>query len=335
MKAVQHRRKQFSARLAPCIPLLFLAGFPLWFGSLLSYAASRNGAQVFVLVDDSAYFYLQASRGFKENFTPTADVEVSYVDGDPRDLDAKIEGLRRNPPSLVVVFGTQAAIAAKARLHNVPIIYCLALDPVKNDLVGPNVGGVRLEVDLSQQFAELEELLPQVRRIGLIYSEPASGKMVRQARAHLKSGIDLIARDARDPREAAQIVEEIMGQVDAFCLLWDPVIANVSNFRLLVDLSLKNKVALMAPAPPFVEAGALMSVAADYEKAGERASEMARLVLQGGRAGDFGAEPPPGRLITINAPVASRLGIAIPPSLAAEILSPAAATGQPPGAPKR
>ena len=98
-----------------------------------------------------------------------------------------------------------------------------------------------------------------------------------------------------------------MGQVDAFWLLWDPVIANVSNFRLLVDLSLKNKVALIAPAPPFVEAGALMSVSADYEKAGQRASEMARLVLAGGRAGNFRAEPPPARLITINASVARQL----------------------------
>ena len=51
------------------------------------------------------------------------------------------------------------------------------------------------------------------------------------------------------------------------------------TFRLLVDLSLKNKVPIIAPAPPFVEAGALVSVAADYEKARTRAGEMARRIL--------------------------------------------------------
>jgi putative ABC transport system substrate-binding protein len=256
---------------------------------------------------------------------------VSYIDGDIRELHAAVEELRKDPPRLVVAFGTQAAIAAKSRLHDVPILYCLALNPVKNDLVGANVGGVRLEVDFSQQFADLEKLVPHLRRMGVIYSEPLSGRLVRQARDELKPGVDLIARDARDPRQAAQFIEEIMGQVDAFWLLWDPVIANVSNFRLLVDLSLKNKVALIAPAPPFVEAGALMSVSADYEKAGQRASEMARLILAGGRAGDFPAEPPPARLITINATVAQQLHISIPPTLHAEILSPGVAPVQAPG----
>jgi len=194
---------------------------------------------------------------------------------------------------------------------------------------------VRLEVELSQQFADLEEVLPQVKRIGLIYSEPVSGDLVKRARAHLRPGVQLIARDARDPRQAAQFIEEIIGQLDAFFLLWDPVIANVSNFRLLVDLSLKNKVALVVPAPPFVEAGALMSVAADYEKAGQRAGEMARLVLAGGSAGDFRAEPPPAQVITINASVARQLGIVIPPSLAAEVLSPGVPPVRAPAGPNR
>ena len=336
MNAVRHRRKQVPPRFAPWkLPLLFLLGFPPLLWPWLFFAAPAKDVRVFVLIERSASFYLQASRGFKQNFAPVPEVAVSYVDGDTRELSATIEALRKDPPQLVVVFGTQAAIAAKSRLGDVPIIYCLALNPVKNDLAGPNVGGVRLEVDLSQQFADLERLLPQVRRIGVIYSEPASGNLVRQARANLRPGVQLISRDARNPREAAQLIEEIMGQVDAFCLLMDPVMANVSNFRLLVDLSLKNKVAVIAPAPPFVEAGALMSVAADYERAGQRASELARLVLEGRRAGDFRAEPPPARLITINASVAHQLGILIPPSLPAEVLSPGVTPVQVPGGPKR
>jgi ABC-type uncharacterized transport system substrate-binding protein len=325
MKAVQHRRKQIHAGLL--WPLLL--GLPVLLWPWLAIAAPSKDARVFVLIERSASFYLQASRAFRQKFAP--DVSVTYVDGDTRELNATIEELRKEPPQLVVVFGTQVAIAARTRLRDVPIIYCLALNPLKNDLAGSNIGGIRLETGLSEQFADVERFLPQVTRIGTIYSEPESGNLVRQARASLRPGVQLIARDARDPRQAAQLIEEIMPHVDAFCLLWDPAIANVSNFRLLVDLSLKNKVALIAPAPAFVEAGALMSVAADYEKAGQRASEMARLVLEGGRAGDFGAEPPPAYLITINASVARRLGIVIPPGLPAELLSPGVAYGQAPG----
>ena len=138
--------------------------------------------RVVVLIERGATFYLQASRGFKQNFTPLAEAGVTYVDGDLRELHAIVEELRNDPPRLVVAFGTQAAIAAKSRLHDVPILYCLALNPVKNDLVGANVGGVRLEVDFSQQFADLKKLVPHLKRIGVIYSEPVSGRLVRQAR---------------------------------------------------------------------------------------------------------------------------------------------------------
>ena len=332
MTAVQQRWRYVRAKVTPRrFPLLFLLSLPFWCWVWFSFAAPPQGSRVVVLIERGATFYLQAARGFKQAFTPSAEAGVSYINGDVRELHTMVEELRKDPPRLVVAFGTQAAIAAKSRLPHVPVVYCLALNPVKNDLVGANVGGVRLEVDFAQQFSDLEKLVPRIKRLGVIYSEPVSGRLVRQARAELKPGVELIARDARDPRQAAQFVEEIMGQVDAFWLLWDAVIANVPNFRLLVDLSLKNKVALIAPAPPFVEAGALMSVSADYEKAGERASEMARLVLAGGRAGDFAAEPPPARLITINASVARQLGISIPPTLHAEILSPGVAPVQSPG----
>ena len=65
----------------------------------------------------------------------------------------------------------------------------------------------------------------------MIYSEPVSGTIVRQARANLKPGVRLIAGDAHDPRQAAKLLEDMLGEVDAFWLLLDPVIANVSNFQ--------------------------------------------------------------------------------------------------------
>ncbi len=324
MKAVQFRRKQVAVSF-----LLLSLGCPPLLWSWLSSTSPAREARVEVLIERGAPFYLQASRAFRQKFP--LDVTVNYVEGDLRELTATIDGLRKDPPELVVVFGTQAAIAAKTRLRDVPIIYCLALDPLKNGLSGPNIGGIRLQVDLSQQFAELERFLPRATRIGIIYSEPESGDLVRRARARLSPGLRLVARDAHDSHQAAQLIEEIIPLVDAFFLQWDPVIANVANFRRLVDLSLKNRVALITPAPAFVEAGALMSVAADYEKAGQRASEMARLVLEGRRAGDFGNESPPASLITINAAVARQLGIEIPAGLPAEILSPGVASAFSPG----
>ena len=206
MRAAQRCWNHVRERVASWrFPLLFLLGLPLLSWTWSSFGAPSQGSRVVVLIERGATFYSQASHGFRQTFTPVAEAEVSYEDGDIRQLHAIVEELRKDPPRLVVAFGTQAAIAAKSRLRGVPVLYCLALNPVKNDLVGDNVGGVRLEVDFSQQFSDLERLVPNLKRIGVIYSEPLSGSVVRQARDELKPGVELIARDARDPASGRSV----------------------------------------------------------------------------------------------------------------------------------
>jgi ABC-type uncharacterized transport system substrate-binding protein len=135
--------------------------------------------------------------------------------------------------------------------------------------------------------------------------------------------VKLVIRAAPTARAAAEAIDGLAGAIDAFWLLWDPVIANPANFRHLVDFCLRNRVALVSPATPFVEAGALMSIGPDYFETGRKTGLTARNILNGKvRLSDLGAEPPAGPLLTINRAVAQRLGINIPPDLDAEILSP-------------
>jgi putative tryptophan/tyrosine transport system substrate-binding protein len=291
----------------------------------LTVTASTPGGRVVVLVERGASIYVQAQRGFEQSFRARDGDEVVFIRGSAQELDSKFEELRAQPPRLVIAIGTQVAKAAKARLPGVPILYCLALNPLQNQLVGPDVGGITLDVALSQQFAEIQKILPRVQRIGVIYDEATSGHLVRQAQQYLKGPLHLIARDARTAQQAGRSIDELMGQIDAFWLLWDPVIANPANFKLLVESSIRNKVALIAPAAPFVEAGALLSVGPDYVKTGRQLGSIALQVLDGKRAGDFQAEPPSDTMLTINGPVARQLGIPIPPNLRAEILAPGGA----------
>jgi len=152
--------------------------------------------------------------------------------------------------------------------------------------------------------------------------------LVKQAQQYLRSNVQLVARDARTPREAAREIQDLLSNVlgpkDAFWLLWDSVTANPANFRRLVELSLNNKVPLIAPARPFVEAGALISVGPNYEQAGRQAAVMAQRVLRGlARPGEFAAVPPTELTVTINGEVARQLGVAIPTDLRADVLGPA------------
>jgi ABC-type uncharacterized transport system substrate-binding protein len=285
-------------------------------------ATPARAAPVVVLIEQASSLYQQAAEGFRQEYP---DSQLIQLNGDPRELEARLEVLRKAPPPMIVAIGMGARLAraARERLPGVPILYCLALEPVQNGLISSDIGGVALEVALPEQLAAIQNALPQVRRIGVIYNRPASGSLIDQARKHLKPGVSLVEADAPTPQRAAAVMEDVLGRVDAFWLLWDRVIADPANFRRLVELCLKNRVALIAPATTFVEAGALLSVGANYRAAGKRAGEMARLVVERkARAGEFRAEAPRETVLTINLQVAGRLGITFPRTLRAEFLSP-------------
>jgi len=270
-------------------------------------------------VESGASLYQQAAQSFQQDFAGATRLDLP-VEAPGREM--LLAGLARKPPGLLVAVGTQAARAARQRLPTVPLLYCLALNPRLNGLVGESTGGVTLEIEPADQMAALQKALPRLQRLGVIYDEPGSGARVRQAEKSLRGRVRLVARSVSTPREAARAIPEILGQVDAFWMLWDPVIANPGNFKLLVDLSLKHRIALASPAVPFVEAGALLGLSADADAAGRRAAQMARQVLAGSKPGDFGAEPAPGPVITFNGQIARRLGVPIPRDLPAQVLSP-------------
>jgi putative tryptophan/tyrosine transport system substrate-binding protein len=304
-----------------------LCGLLLSIALLCCTVTPAAAADVVLLVERGPSIYQQAAQGFQLGFSSPEQVEQVYIDGGGRDLEATFGLLRGRPPRLVVAIGTRAARAAKEHLPDTPLLYCLALHPVQNELVGAHIGGIAFDIRLSQELESIQQALPKMRRLGVVFDDQTSGPLVREAARYLKPGVRLVTRSARTPEEAYRQIEDLLGKVlsreDAFWLIWDPVVTNPANFRFLVDLSLKYKVPLIAPATPFVEAGALMSVGADYMKAGEQAGRIARQVLKrAARPEDFVAVPAAGPMVTINAEVAKRLGIQFPAQLRREVLLP-------------
>jgi putative tryptophan/tyrosine transport system substrate-binding protein len=290
---------------------------------LHTLAAVPAFGKVLLIVEDSASIYERAARGFLLGFASADAVETISLIDEGALRDRKLVNVKGSSAQLVVAIGTKAAVAARTNFPGVPLLYCLALNPGRHALTGTNIGGLALDIGVGQQMAGIQRALPAVTRIGVIYDEPVSGRAVREARAYLNPGVKLIARDVRNAAQAAQAIEELAGNVDAFWLLWDPVIANTANFRKLVEFSLRHKVALISPATPFVEAGALMSISADYFETGKRAGELAREIRQGKLSiGDISIQAPAGPVITLNSEVARRLGIAFPPGFEAEVLAP-------------
>jgi len=279
--------------------------------------------RVALLIESRALIYQQAAQGVERALDGSAQVERFYLDGDAR--DAGLQAVSRWQPDLIVAIGTQAARSAQGRLSDDSILYCLALP--KNNLTGENIAGVRLDIETARQVEVMLKALPHVRRIGVVYDNLASGDLIGEARKYLPPDVELIGRVAGTRKEAATqtryLLENELAGDAAFWLLWDPVMANPANFDLLIKLSRQYGVPVVAPARPFVEAGALISIGPNYDSAGEQAGRLARQVLSGERQlADIQSTWPEEIAITVNGEVARRLGIEFPRDLPREILSP-------------
>jgi ABC-type uncharacterized transport system substrate-binding protein len=328
MNRILHQHLALLPRNAPGFQILAghttclkLAVFGLFYALMSQYAL----AQVTLLVERGASTYQQAAHAFRDEIGSSVSINEIQVDESGRLSQSTVNEIATLPPRLIVAIGTRAASESIARFPKLPILYCLALRPAQNGIESLDIGGVVLDIPIWRQIENARKILPNLRNIAVVYDPISSTSVIGELKKLFVNRSHVIARQAQTPQAAAQqigsLFSNVLGPGDAFLLLWDSVVANPANFKSIVQLSLKDKIPLIAPARPFVEAGALMSTSADYERAGRQVAMMARDVMGGAvKPRDFGAVSPEQFRLTLNAAMASQLGLRIRTDIPADIL---------------
>lgn len=81
---------------------------------------------------------------------------------------------------------------------------------------GRIVGGISLSPDPALVFSRLKSLVPQVRRIHVVYNSRNNEWLMRHARGDAAAaGLELLVRDVQDLREAARAFKDIVATADS------------------------------------------------------------------------------------------------------------------------
>jgi len=231
--------------------------------------------------------------------------EVILSEGDSDDLHRAVQGRR---PDLILAVG-RSALAATSAIPDVPVLYVLA--PAAEPLVRgrANVTGVGLEVPPAVTLAALRDVLPGVRRLGLVYDPARTEALVTEAqKAAEGAGIALTAVRVKGPRGVAAALDELAGRVDALWLLPDLTVATAEGVESFLLFSQRHRVPVLAFSPYYVERGATLAVSADPGAVAEQAAHMARRLLAGATPAHVPVEPPAQVAITMNRAVAAKVG---------------------------
>ncbi|MGX7243242.1 tryptophan ABC transporter substrate-binding protein [Enterococcus quebecensis] len=274
---------------------------------------------------DQIYKGIQA--GLKEKgYEDGKNMTIAFQNGqaDQSKLATMSQQLVQEKKSDVLIgIATPAAQALANTTSEIPIVLGAITDPVSAGLVkdnqrpGGNITGVSDKSPVDAQFDLVSEILPQSKKIGILYasSEENSKYQVEEAkRVAEKKGLSVKTFAVPSSNEIAQTVQVMAREVDVIYIPTDNTIANA--MQTVVNEADKTKTPIIPSVDTMVEQGGVATVGINQYDLGVQTGKMAADILSGK------AKPATTPVYTfktgdiiINQKQADRLGISIPETI--------------------
>jgi ABC-type uncharacterized transport system substrate-binding protein len=295
------------------------------------------------------FLYSSTSESFREFLNPfrTALAEVGFTEGRnvlfenqiAEDHFERLPGLaddlvHHGVAVIVTASNVPAALAAKAATRAIPIVFMMGADPVGNGIVdglarpGGNVTGITyLAAEVTQKrLAMLRELVPAAAIMAFLANPSNSAFsdafLKQQVEAARRLGVSLLILNASSPTEIERAFATL-AQERVSALLVGPDAFFVGQRDQLVALAARYRIPTSYFRREFIQAGGLMSYAADVVETVHQAGAYVGRILKGERPNDLPVLQATKFELVINLTTAKALGLAIPASflsLADELL---------------
>lgn len=247
---------------------------------LLSPISPVSAGEIAILKSSDLPYYEQAVLGFRAGLPSPMQVREYNIGGQFTQGREIGRALRASPPTLVFAVGLKAAMAAKLEIFDTPVIFCMVLNPESHGLPTSNMTGIAVRTSAATQLTAIRSVMPDRRRIGVLYDEAQSGDFVRQAhRLAKQSGFELVPVAVRSQEDLAPAVRTLFPKIDALWLLQDQTVISESSIPFLVESTIDAKIALFTFSSTLVQQGALGALVVDPWAVGQQAARLARTQL--------------------------------------------------------
>ena len=272
----------------------------------------------------------EASQGFIDGLK-----EAGYEDGKNLIIDYQnAQGEQANcitiaqkfindRSDLILAVATPAAQAVANLTKDIPILITAVTDPADaklvadNNLPGGNVTGTSDLTPVREQMDLLKRLIPNAKRVAFLYnsSEQNSKFQVDIARKKAEE-IGLTTRDATitNPNEIQQIVQNLVGKVDAIYIPTDNMVS--AGMPTVISITEPAKIPVICGEEGMLKAGGLATYGINYYELGKLTSKQAVKILKGeSKPADMPIEYLENLTLKVNIEAAQKLNITIPNDL--------------------
>jgi len=225
-----------------------------------------------------------------------------------------VAGLRGRA-AVLVALGPGPALAARAGLPDLPLVYAMVPDPAAVGLLpapAPHVAGVTFEVPVRNQLAAFRLVNPRAVRIGVLHTA-ASARYVEEAqKAAPVLRLVVSARAVESDKEVPDALRALLAGADAADALWippDPLLLAAETRRAIFAAALRAGRAVYAFTEELLAEGALASNGPGFTSLGEEVAGLVDRLAGGERNLELRA---PRAELVVNVRQAERLKIDVP-----------------------
>jgi putative tryptophan/tyrosine transport system substrate-binding protein len=251
-------------------------------------------------------------------------IEYRYAEDQVDRLPALVADLVRRRVAVIVTYGANAALRAKAATPTIPIVFVTGNDPVTVGLVaslnrpGANVTGIaNLDAELGPKRLQLvHDLIPNAARFGVLADLTAPQSAITDLQAAARTlGLQLVVVNARTSDLEMAFATFSQQHVGAALI----VASSFFDQRLeqLAALAARHALPAIYALREFPLAGGLMSYGTSNRYLSHQAGIYAGRILKGDRPADLPVQQITKIEMVINLMTAKALGLTIPETLLA------------------
>jgi|SRR5574344_12075 putative ABC transport system substrate-binding protein len=224
---------------------------------------------------------------------------------------------------LILAIATPAAQAVANLTQDIPVLVTAVTDPATaklvktNDAPGTNVSGTSDLTPCAAQIDLLKKIVPNAKTIGMVYcsSEQNSLFQINIAKAACdKVGLKYIDATVSNSNEIQQVVQSLVGKVDAIYAPTDNMIA--AGMATVAQVANENKIPTIVGEDGMVQSGGLATYGIDYVELGKQTATMAVDILKNGKKpADMPIQYLQNCTLSVNQDTVAKLGITMPADL--------------------
>ncbi len=225
----------------------------------------------------------------KEGFVDGDNIVIDYqnASGDQSNCVTIAQKFVSDGVDLIFAIATPAAQAVANLTTTIPVVVSSVTDPESANLVksnampGTNVTGTSDLTPCAAQISLLKQLLPEAKTVGMLFcsSEENSRFQINLAEAECKRlGLSYVEATVSNTNEVQQVVQSLVGKVDAIYSPTDNMIA--SSMATVAMVANENRIPVIVGEEGMVKNGGLATYGLNYYELGKQTAVMAAQILR-------------------------------------------------------